>query len=189
MEKITQNKKFFLVMGVLIVFVGAAAFVTGRLLTSEVGPLGPIGIGGNADVITVIPAEELPTTLPEVVGEFVERKDNTIIVQPVPLKVRGGGIAARSPADMNSVPRIEVVITSETTIYQDTASELNGPPLSEGQSLQQTVEESTLDGLNSESTITVWGRKSGDRIIAEVLMYSNIVMIKRQLFEDCETCP
>jgi hypothetical protein len=50
----------------------------------------------------------------------------------------------------------------------------------ETQTVQQTVEESTLDHLNSQSMVTVWGRKSGDRIIADVLFYSNPVIFKRQ---------
>ena len=46
--------------------------------------------------------------------------------------------------------------------------------------LQQTVEEGTLDDLNdSQSLVMAWGHKSGDRIIAEVLLYIDIVMIEK----------
>jgi hypothetical protein len=45
--------------------------------------------------------------------------------------------------------------------------------------LQQTVEEASLDDLTDQSFVTVWGRKSGDRVIAEVVFISNPVMFKR----------
>jgi len=51
------------------------------------------------------------------------------------------------------------------------------------------VEVSILDDLDARSIVRVWGRKSGDRIIADVLMHSNTEMIKRGLFEDCDVCP
>ena len=179
------NKRLILLMGVLVIFVGAAAFVVGRMLNIDVSPLGLFGLGGKGDVmsisIQVIPAKELPTTQPEVVGSFVERKDKTIVVASIPLESGGGGSVAvgpGSPVDVDSGPRVEVVITNETIIYRET-TELGKPNPGETQTVQQTVEESTLDELNSQSMVTVWGRKSGDRIIAEVLFYSNPVMFKR----------
>jgi len=186
-----QNKKAILIMGIIVLLVGAAAFVAGKMLNGNVGSLGLFGIGWNGDMmsvqVNVIPAEELPKTRPEVVGLFVERQDNTIIVSSIPLKSGAGGMVlekgggesvAGSPADLDSGPKVEIVITNETTIYRET-TELRGPPSGENESIQQTVEESTLDDLNSQSMVSVWGRKSGDRIIAEVLFYSNPVMFKR----------
>jgi hypothetical protein len=182
-------------MGILILVVGAAAFVAGRMLNSNVGPLGMFGLGGKGDVVSfainVIPAEELPKTTPEVTGLFVERKDNTIVVSSIPLKAGGGGVVVENggggeavagvPADLDSGPKVEVVITKETTIYRETTNPGEPPNVTSGQTetIQQTVEESTLDELNSQSMVTVWGRKSGDRIIAEVLFYSNPIMFKR----------
>ena len=186
-----QNKKAILIMGIIVLFVGAAAFVAGRMLNGNVGPLGLFGIGGNGEMmsvrVNVFPAEELPKTRAEVVGLFVERQDNTIIVSSIPLKSGAGGMVlesgggesvAGSPADLDSGPQVEIVITNETTIYRET-TELGGPPSGEEETVQQTVEESTLDDLNSQSMVMVWGRKSGDRIIADVLFFSNPVMFKR----------
>ena len=186
-----QNKRLIFIMGLLVLIVGAAAFVAGRMLNGQVGPLGLFGLRGSGDVmsiaIKVIPADELPKTPPEAIGLFVERKDNTIVIQSISLKPAGGGVVvvkgggeavAGSPADTDSGPKVEVVVTSETTIYRET-TDIGKPNPGETQTVQQTVEESTLDGLNTQSMVTVWGRKSGDRIIAEVLFYSNPVMFKR----------
>jgi hypothetical protein len=192
-----QSKRTILMIGVLILVVGSAAFVGGRMLNSNVGPLGVFGLGGKGDVmsfaINVIPAEELPKTPPEARGLFVERKDKTIVIQTVSLDVGGKGVVvakgggegeavAGSPIDSDSGPKVEVVITNETIVYKETTDigEPSSMEAGETQTVQQTVEESTLDHLNSQSMVTVWGRKSGDRIIADVLFYSNPVIFKRQ---------
>ena len=110
-----RNKKLILVMSVLVLLVGAAAFIAGRMLNQRVGPVG-LGLPmGGEDVpisVEVIPAPELPTTRAEVVGLFVERQDNTIIVASISLEAGGGGIVPGSPEDVNSGPEVEVVITS-----------------------------------------------------------------------------
>ena len=178
-------------MSILVLLVGAAAFIGGRMLNGNVSPLGLFGLGGKGDMfsisINVIPAEELPRTPPEIMGQFVERKDNTILIQSLSLKGGAGGVVvekgggevvAGSPVDPDSGPKVEVVVTNETTIYRET-TKIGEPASGETQTVQQTVEESTLDELNSQSMVTVWGRKSGDRIIAEVLFYSNPIMFKR----------
>lgn len=36
-----------------------------------------------------------------------------------------------------------------------------------------------LDDLNTETFVSVWGRRSGDRIIADVLFYSNPRSLKK----------
>ena len=191
-----QNKKTIVILGILVLLVGAAAFIGGRMLNQKAGPLGlGIPLGGNGDVmsiaIQVTPAPELPTRQPEVIGAFVERKDKTIFIQSVSMEAGKGGIVVQSssggdgeevsgsPLD-NSGPKVEVVINNETTIYLETTQPPSAPPTSgENVVLQQTVAEGSLDDLTSQSFVTVWGRKSGDRIIAEVVFISNPVMFKR----------
>jgi hypothetical protein len=193
-EQNMQNKKIILVMGILVLLVGAAAFIGGRMLNQGVGPLGLMGLGGlpggkemMSFALNVIPAEELPKTQPEIIGLFVERQDNTIVVSSLPLNAgEGGGMVletregeavAGSPIDPNSGPKVEIVVTNETIVYRETTA-LGKPEPGAEKTVQQTVEESSLDELNTQSMVTVWGRKSGDRIIAEVLFYSNPVMFK-----------
>ena len=187
-----QNKKTIIILSIVVIVVGAAAFIGGRMLNQKAGPLGlnPFGGGGEGMVsisVQITPAPELPTTEPETRGLFAERKDNSIILATISMEAGGGGIVverseggavAGSPLD-NSGPKVEVVTTGETIIYIET-TEFGGPPTSgETQVLQQTVAEGSLDDLTSQSFVTVWGRKSGDRIIAEVLFISNPVMFKR----------
>ena len=96
----------------------------------------------------------------------------------VVVQISVGGAVAGSPLD-NSGPKVEVVTTGETVIYIET-TEFDGSPPSSGETLviQQTVAEGSLDDLTSQSFVTVWGRKSGDRVIAEILFIINPVVCK-----------
>lgn len=175
-----QNKKlyFITVLGVLVV--GAAAFLAGRLINSGVSPLGLFGPAD--DGISILPAEELPKTPPEVEGLFIERQDNIIIVQGGGLNVENPrGVEVGSPEHLSGGPKTEVVVTTETILFHDTTEPpARRPSGNDPRVLQQTVQAGTLEDLNnSQSLVMVWGRKSGDRIIAEVLLYSNPVYLQR----------
>ena len=176
-----QNKKLILDLGVLILFVGAAAFIGARLLTKRVGPAGSISV-------SLIPAVELPGTSPGSTGPFIERRDNIIIVETKSLDAGGVGSALPENARRQTGPTVEVVVTGETIICRET-TQRNGPLLGGNQTIQQTVEHATLDDLEPNSMVKVWGRRSGDRIIAEVLMFSDTAAIKSAIFEGCEVCP
>jgi hypothetical protein len=170
-----MNKKLYIIVGIVILLVGGAAFTAGRLFNRGVSPLGLFG--PVDDGISILPAEELPKTPPDAEGLFVERQDNIIIVehdQPVGDSVSG------SPVGIGGGPKVEVLITAETLVYHDTTEPpARRPSGNDPQMFQQTVEKGTLDDLIvSQSLVMVWGRKSGDRIIAEVLVYSDLGMIK-----------
>ena len=171
-----MNKKLYLTLGIVVLVVAAAAFVAGRMLNNNINPLGLFG--PVDDGISILPAEELPTTSPDVEGVFVERQDNTIIVeddQPVGDSVSG------SPVGIGGGPKVEVVITAETLVYHDTTElPARRPTGDDPRVIQQTMEEGTLDNLiPSQSLVRVWGRKSGDRIIAEVMVYIDLGTSKK----------
>jgi hypothetical protein len=176
-----QNKKLYISLGIIVLVIGAAAFIAGRMINENVGTVGLGGPNGGRVSISlndITPAPELPTTKADITGTFVERKDNTIIVRAVSFGMGVGGVSGDSPLDENSGIRVEVVITGETTIYKD-ITQLPDPVNGEIHNVQQAAAEGTLDDLNSQTFITVWGRRSGDRVIADVLFYSNPQSIKR----------
>src|SRR6266508_4126211 len=111
-----QNKKQIFVIGILVLMVGAAAFLGGRMLHNNVNPLGLLGRNGKPET-EVLPAEKLPKTPPAVEGLFVERQDNRILVRANQPPV---GEAPSSPADIGSGPEVELVVTTETILYRDT---------------------------------------------------------------------
>jgi len=183
-----QNKKLILVMAMCILLGGAAAFIGGRLLTPRVDPVALEAPFEGDFRSMIVSAPELPTTLPEVTGAFVERQDNTIIVETKSLETGGVGVASFENTKSQTGPRMEVFVTGETMIYRET-TDPSEPLSAENQTILQTVEPATLDDLDSRAMIMVWGRKSGDRVIAEVLMYSDLVAVKSAIFENCEICP
>jgi len=156
-----QNKKLFIILGVVILLVGAAAFIAGKWIKG--------GPSEEEHRSQVTPAPEIPTTAPELSGLLVERRDNTIILQTVSFDAGSGWRLGESNAlmDTSSGPKVEVVVTGETIIYRDDFEV-------EQSSIQQTVEETTLDYLNSQMMITVWGRDDGDRVIADLILAQHL---------------
>lgn len=176
-----QNKKLFISLGIAILLIGIAAFVGGRMLN---GRTGIVSLGGpNAGQVSIsineiTPAPQLPTTQADVTGLFIERNDNAIVVQAVTFGPGVGGVANDSPMDENSGVKVELIVTGQTLIYKDVThipEAVNG----EIHGMQQAADEGTLDDLSPDCFITVWGRRSGDRIIADVFFYSNPKSIKK----------
>jgi len=169
-----MNKKLYIILGIVILVVAAAAFIAGRMINRGVSPLGLFGPAD--DGISILPAKQLPTTPSEVEGPFVERQDNIIIVEAdQPIDSVSG-----SPVGIGGGPKFEVVVTAETLIYHDTTQPpARRPSGDDPRVIQQTVEEGTLDDLHTESMVMVWGGRSGDRVIAEVLVYSNPAYLQK----------
>jgi hypothetical protein len=178
----------------LLVVLVAAAFFAGRLINQKaVAPDGlpVIGSGpGNGQMVSmavsVKPAPELPTTPPELNGLFTKRDDNSIFIGTMTGNMGMGVTVSEGSSDeggapvMSSGPSydgpvVEVVITSETKLYAETTQlDPSQPPSGE---IQQTVGPGSLDDLGSDSMVTVWGRRTGDRVIADVVLYSSPMMI------------
>ena len=156
-----RSKKLYLMLVLAVVLVAVAAFVAGMLLNAA-------PTGGDR-VSNVTPAPEIPTTTPELSGLLVERKDKVVILQAVSFDAGSGWHLGDSnaPMDASSGPQVEVVVTNETIIYRDDF-EFNRD------SIQQTVEETTLDSIDAQMLITVWGRKNGERVIADILLMQHL---------------
>jgi hypothetical protein len=178
---------FVLAIGVVLLL-AAAAFMSVRYFVQPKtnameGPGGNVisleGPGGEGQTfrLDIVPAEELPQTQPDEAGVFVERKDNSVFIGTGEVTVMAKAEPGQEPeVDTDfSGPKVEVVISGDTVVYKDT-TELD--PENPGAQVQQTVELSTIDEITQQSSVTVWGRKAGDRIIAEVVVFSSPFMIK-----------
>jgi hypothetical protein len=190
-----NKKKGLIIAGVIagVIVIAAAAFIAGRFLNQRLAPTGLISVGGGEGGVVSMavefsPAPELPTTAPEVSGIYAERQDNTIYVQTFSMDTgSGGGVIVSSSSvsssddpsvvvsgPSNSGPKVEVVVTNDTLIYAD-VTPITMNPGEETTKIQQVVEPGNLDDLTTQTMITVWGRKVGDRVIADVIAYSNPV--------------
>jgi len=183
-------KRTWIIVGgvLLIVVLAGAAFVGGRLLNTQQSQgakggqimLSSSGPNGSQKVsVQLEPAKELPTTKADVVGIFKQRSDASIFVGTGQVKT----MASKAPdgtvsmTSENDGPTVEVVVTHDTIIYRDvTMKQFDGPP--EGGKMQQVVEPGTIDEIGDNSTLQVWGERSGDRIVAKVLVYSLPAVLK-----------
>lgn len=174
---------------VLVIILVAAAFVGGQLL-NRANPLagGPNGqgifvssegAGGGERMevqLQVTPAPELPTRQPDATGLFVSREDNSLFIGTgnVTMMVNSEGEASSSYEG----PVVEIVVTGDTQVYKE-VSNFPGPP-TDGETvqvLQQEVAEGTIEEIGDDGHVSVWGRKVGDRIIADILVYSAPVIV------------
>jgi hypothetical protein len=180
-------KKRILIIGgivVLVLLLAGAAFVGGQLVNGQglpglsSGPEVSTGPGGQMSVRIkpgdIQPAKELPQTPADVRGLFDHRKDNSIFVGTgnVTMAVTKDQSGNVQTSASHSGPIVEVVVSPQTKVYRDvTMQQFNGPPPA-GQKIQQVVEPGSQDEVGQYSTITAWGKKTGDRIIADVLVYT-----------------
>jgi len=155
------NKKLYVSLGIVVLLIGIAAFIAGKWING--------GSSREDQMSHATPAPEIPTTTPEVSGLLVERNDNTLILQTVSFDPGSGWRLGDSnaPIDASSGPKVEVIVTGETIIYRDNFEFSQS-------SIQQTVEETTLDYLDTQMLITVWGRKNGERVIADILLVQHL---------------
>jgi hypothetical protein len=172
----------------IVILLAAAAFMAVRYFnqqgnTTFNGSEGPVlsmqGSGGARKMykVNLKPAKELPATNPIERGLFVERKDNSIFIGTGNVTVMAKAKPGEQPKVDTSFSgaKVEVVISADTVIYKDTTELDKENPEAE---VQQTVDLSTIDEITEQSSITVWGRKAGDRIIADVVVFSSPFLVK-----------
>lgn len=180
-----MNKKVLTIGGivVLVLLLAGAAFIGGRLLNGQglpfgsAGGFGPFVSAGGQRTISlddILPAAELPKTEADANGLFDHRQNNSIYIGTgkVMISVKRDSSGQVQTDSSHDGPTVEVVVTTQTKVYQDvTMLQFDGPP-PEGGQIQQVLEEGSLDDIGQDSMITVWGRKTGDRIIADILVYT-----------------
>ena len=169
-----MKKRVLIISGivVLVVLLAGAAFVGGQLLTGQ-GLPGQASAGGNGRNQN-IPAKELPQTPADVSGVFDHRQDNSIFVGTGQIgKMVTTDQSGNVHASLTHTgPTIEVVVSPQTKLYRDVTSRHYTDQQLRNGSVQQIVEPGSLDEIGQPSIVTAWGKKTGDRIIADVLVYT-----------------
>jgi hypothetical protein len=162
-----MKRKILIISGilVLVLLLGGAAYIGGRLLNGQ-GLPGFSSGGKNFQL-----AAELPQTPADVDGVFESRQDNSILVGTGKVTViEQKDQSGPHVSTEHDGPTVEIVVTTQTTIYEDVTQRVFDSASS--QAVQQVVEPGSLDEIGPGSMLTVWGRKTGDRYIADVLVYS-----------------
>ncbi len=155
---------------ILVLLLAGAAFVGGQLLNGK--GLGSVAGPGGKININFQPARELPQTPADARGLFDHRTDNSIFVGPDPVRM---GISVRrllQTPSSHTGPTVEVVVGHQTIVYKDMTQQQFDVPPPAGQEMQQVIEPGRIEEIGEGSVITAWGDKTGDRIIADVLVYT-----------------
>jgi hypothetical protein len=177
-------KKSILIGGsalVLVLLLAGAAYTGGQLLNGQGLPVlssaggGPqISLGGKSFKLDIQPAKDLPQTPADTKGLFDHRQNNSIFVGTgkVMVSIQKDPAGNTSTSGSHDGPTVEVVVNAQTMVYRDvTMKQFKGNPPA-GQKIQQVIEPGSLDEIGQDSLVTVWGKKTGERINAEVLVYS-----------------
>jgi hypothetical protein len=127
-----------------------------------------------AEPLDIQNAKELPNIPPDASGLFVRREDKSLFVGTGNMSgvVVGGDQGSASRWDIRyDGPVVEVVVTRDTLIYHDVTSQqfTDSPPSG---SIQQVLDPGTLDEIGKDSIVGAWGERRGDRVVAEVLVFS-----------------
>jgi hypothetical protein len=170
----------------LVLLLAGGAYMAGRLLGtgsetgSGDGPTIKIGMGkGPLTEAVWVPAEESPTTDPDVAGAFDRRQDNSIFVN----ETKDGFMISQDESGSFSITNTtgqihEVVVTGETGVYVDSTNEQIDEALSDGK-LYQKLGAGTLEEVADLSYVRAWGERRGDRLIASVLIYTRPPVVNR----------
>jgi hypothetical protein len=153
---------------------------TSRTTGAKVG-VAKMGSGGQAEMasLNIQNAPEVPQRAPESSGVVTEIKDNSLIVKDVKgamVSIEDSGEAKTNYEYQGSA--VEVGVTKETQIYQDTTFEnldLFAEMPEDGGTVQQTIESVSFSEIGPQSMISVWGYKRGDRLMAEVILVNQAV--------------
>jgi hypothetical protein len=155
----------------------------GERASGNVNMLQTLGGSGDRQMIELkgaklLPAPGLPTNAPNVAGLFQQRDDQSLFIGTGEIEMRvmipEKGAEPVAEAKANG-PTVEVVVNRNTTIYKDT-TDISMEARRDGLEVQQTVElfdslDQLMEEVSTTDELSVWGRQSGDRVIAEVIVY------------------
>lgn len=182
-----SRRLLWLILGVgLVLVLAAAAFLGGRFLHNGPAAIGEgmflssSGPGGQAvqqifSKNDIIPAPELPKAAADATGVFLRRQNNSFFIGTGNVNIHVGGNGPNNASQVGSSyggPVVEVVVTNNTKVYRDVTFQ-NETNLPSDSKLQQKVVPGSLDEIGLTSMINAWGKKTGDRLIADVLLYNN----------------
>jgi hypothetical protein len=151
-----------------VVLLAGAAFLAMRLLNrglgGATGPGSLLALGGDrvSRSISIEKAEQAPERQADLIGELIEKEDNQLTVQQF--------VGMDGPGS-SSGPTLEVVVTGETQVYRDATLDTVAVPPDTNEPLQQVLEPTPADEIETGAMLMVWGEKRGDRLIADVIIH------------------
>jgi hypothetical protein len=185
-----MNRVAIAVGGVLlIVLLVAGAFMAVQLISAQsldtdLAPGTKVlenvfdnGSGNPVTVKTIIePSPELPDKGPEAAGIFLRQEGNSYYVGSGSISLNVEVInGERSVVSDHSGPELEVVVGPDTIFYGDvTEIEIEGAESGEQRLVQEIGLAERPDEMPEGAEFAAWGERRGDRVIAEVVVFSEM---------------
>ena len=169
------NRTNWKVVSIVAAVVAALVFAGGALATNILARPDRGGeggaFGGQRPNFQMQAAKELPTEAATLNGVVTNRNGNTLSVGQRP--GFGGGGNGGTGGGTGTTTLVDVVIDANTTLYHDTTQRnFNGQQPPSGP-IQQTVEPGNVDGISTNSRVTIWGTQTGNQLTAKVLVYTD----------------
>ncbi len=129
---------------------------------------------------TILPAPELPSERSISSGIILDREDNSLTVGTgaieLSVEVDVDGTTGEQTTTLipsTTGPELEVVLTQDTLVYRDVTDLASQLPDSSGEiTITQEIRAvSSNDEIKKDMEIQVWGTQSGDRIVADVIVF------------------
>jgi hypothetical protein len=189
-----MKRSLLIVSGVLaiILVLASAAYVAARMLGASSGDEG-WGAGNVMEIVSddgsgpvnlkikIKPAPELPDESSETSGVLLKRQDNSLFIgtgDDLDVNVKIDDSGERQVSFDYSGTEVEVVVSRDTMIYQDVTEYVPQDPAlrkSGERTVQQVIEPvDSLDEMGKNAELEVWGERSGDRIVAQVVVYREL---------------
>ncbi len=164
-------------IGAAVVVLLAAAFVAGRLLAG-----GRLNDPAGMISVRMEPPADVPQEPPAVMGQVDKIEGKVLTLQASvsgarqQVMISAGSSGQGSGPAVNSGPEpaagetkvVEVVVTNQTRLLKAIAP--SPDEVRKGGTFQMTSEEITLEQIQAGSMVQVWGEKTGDRVVADVIM-------------------
>lgn len=129
---------------------------------------------------TILPAAELPDEEAATFGIVLSRQDDTLtlgtgaIELSVDIEVDPStGQETTTVVPSTNGPELEVVLTRDTLLYRDVTDIEGQMPNESGEvTIMQAVRPVTnSDEITDNMEVQVWGKRRGDRVVAEVVVF------------------
>jgi hypothetical protein len=165
-----------IVLAILAVtLLAVAAYVGGGLIRKQ-------KTASEKGDFQIVAAEGLPDAPFELIGSVSSREGNSLFVETKGMNealglIGGKGGVDKKDSNENTSPPTEIVISRETVLYRDStwdayiSGEADKDDL-RGNQIQQEIVPGSAEELGPGSSVTVWGERNGDRVVAEFVLYS-----------------
>lgn len=175
------SKGLLLAAVLVVILLAGSAFVAARMIGTKSKAPEPAVLPapgdnkgaatGEAVRIDIKNAKEVPTTEPDVSGLVTEVTDSGMLVGTGNISFNGN---ASAPGLTTDGPEVEVVVTSKTKLYRDdTMQSVDPSQLMSGAKIEQRVTAvESLPEIAAQTQILAWGRKVGDRVVADTLIFT-----------------